>query len=64
MHEKLEARLRQLKGEHEAGLRMLAELEREQARVRETLLRISGAVQVLEEELGYAEAPAEPAMQA
>jgi hypothetical protein len=33
---------------------MLAELEAKQANLRETLLRISGAIQVLEEELARA----------
>ncbi len=37
---------------------MLADLEAKQANMRETLLRISGAIQVLEEELGKASQPA------
>ncbi|NEO62043.1 MAG: hypothetical protein F6J98_17015, partial [Moorea sp. SIO4G2] len=41
-----------LKSEYEAGQKMLAELEAKQANLRETLLRISGAIQVLEETLG------------
>ena len=36
---------------------MLAELEQKQRALRDTLLRISGAVQVLEEELGKAAEP-------
>jgi predicted nuclease with TOPRIM domain len=52
MREQLQSRLAQLKAEYEAGERMLAELEQKQRALRETLLRISGAVQVLEEELG------------
>ncbi len=40
---------------------MLAELEQKQRALRDTLLRISGAVQVLEEELGKAAEPAEAA---
>jgi chromosome segregation ATPase len=56
MRDQLEQRLKQLKAEFEAGQKMLAELEAKQANVRETLLRISGAIQVLEEELTKAEA--------
>jgi predicted nuclease with TOPRIM domain len=52
MYERLQTRLAQLKGEYEAGQQMLAELEQKQRNLRETLLRISGAIQVLEEELG------------
>lgn len=51
MREQLEQRLKQLRSEFEAGQKMLAELEAKQASVRETLLRISGAIQVIEEEL-------------
>lgn len=51
MRQKLEQRLEQLKAEFEAGQKMLTELEGQQANVRETMLRISGAIQVLEEEL-------------
>jgi len=51
MRQKLEQRLEQLKDEFEAGQKMLTELEAKQANVRETMLRISGAIQVLEEEL-------------
>jgi hypothetical protein len=49
MREQLEGRLNQLKAEFEAGQKMLADLEVQQARLRETMLRISGAMQVLEE---------------
>jgi len=59
MREQLEQRLKQLKAEFEAGQKMLAELEAKQASVRETLLRISGAIQVLEEELASANQSAE-----
>jgi hypothetical protein len=51
MREQLEQRLQSLKAEFDAGQKMLAELETKQNTVRQTLLRISGAVQVLEEEL-------------
>ena len=49
MREQLDQRLKQLKAEFEAGQKMLADLEAKQANVRETMLRISGAIQVLEE---------------
>jgi predicted nuclease with TOPRIM domain len=42
-------RLESLKKEFEAGQKRLSELEAEQAYVRETMLRISGAIQVLQE---------------
>jgi predicted nuclease with TOPRIM domain len=59
MRTQLEARLQQLKAEFEAGQHLLAELEAKQANLRETLLRISGAIQVLQEELDKAEQSAE-----
>ncbi|AOX02072.1 hypothetical protein BJP34_23890 [Moorena producens PAL-8-15-08-1] len=59
MKEKLEQRLQSLKSEYEAGQKMLAELEAKQANLRETLLRISGAIQVIEETLGEATDTAE-----
>jgi len=49
MKEQLEERLQALKSEYESGQRLLSELELKQANVRDTLLRISGAIQVLEE---------------
>ena len=59
MREQLQARLEELKREFELGQRRLQEVEAQAAALRETLLRISGAVQVLEEAL--AEAPADGA---
>jgi predicted nuclease with TOPRIM domain len=47
--EKLLSRLASLKKEFETGQARLRELEAEQTYVRETMLRISGAIQVLEE---------------
>jgi len=44
----LRKRLDELKKEFEVGQNRLRELDAEQAHVRETLLRISGAIQVLE----------------
>jgi hypothetical protein len=49
MREQMEARLNSLKTEFKAGQEILAELETRQANVRNTLVRISGAMQVLEE---------------
>ncbi len=49
MQEKIEARLAELRAEFESGQKMLAELDEKRDRLRESLLRISGAIQVLEE---------------
>ena len=49
MQQKLEQRLNDLKQEFESGQKMLADLEAQQADLQQTLLRISGAIQVLEE---------------
>jgi predicted nuclease with TOPRIM domain len=57
MKERLEQRLTKLKAEYEAGQKMLADLEAKAADLRETLLRISGAIQVLEEELDQTQEP-------
>lgn len=54
MREQLEKRLAELKTEFEAGQKMMAELEAKQANLRDTLLRISGAIQAIEEELAKA----------
>ncbi len=55
MREQLETRLQELKAEFESGQKMLAELDQKRANLEKTLLRISGAIQVLEEELKKAE---------
>ncbi len=55
MYDKLRQRLQVLKAEYESGQKVMAELEVKQASVRDTLLRISGAIQVLEEELADVE---------
>lgn len=49
MKEKIEQRLKALKAEFESGQKMLADAEAQQANLKTTLLRISGAIQVLEE---------------
>lgn len=63
MREQLEARLAALKNEYEVGQARLKELDAESTYVRETMLRISGAMQVLQEMLDAErqaqEAPAE-----
>lgn len=51
MREQLEKRLAELKSEFEAGQNMLADLERKRKELETTLLRISGAIQVIEEML-------------
>lgn len=54
MREKLERRLEELKKEFYAGKARMADLEEQQLTLQQTLLRISGAIQVLEEELTVA----------
>lgn len=49
MRDKLEERLRELRGELESGRALLDELETKRANLQSTLLRIAGAIQVLEE---------------
>jgi predicted nuclease with TOPRIM domain len=56
MKEQLEQRLKGLKSEFESGQKMLADLETQQATLKTTLLRISGAIQVLEELLSQEQA--------
>jgi ABC-type Fe3+-hydroxamate transport system substrate-binding protein len=54
MQEQLQRRVGELKAEQEKGQQVLAEMEAQQAELRQTLLRISGAIQVLEELLADA----------
>ena len=49
MQDQIEARLKELREQFQAGQGQLQELERQEAYLRETMLRISGAIQVLEE---------------
>lgn len=51
MNKIIKHRLESLKAEYEAGQKLLTEYEAKQQNLRETLLRISGAIQVLEEVL-------------
>ncbi|MFM2119497.1 MAG: hypothetical protein RL722_965 [Pseudomonadota bacterium] len=57
MRDKLTARLDLLRAEYANGQQTLHELERQATEVRETLLRISGAVQVLQEALSEEAGP-------
>ena len=59
MKEQMEQRLQQLRNEYETGQKMLADLEAKQLSLRETLLRIDGAIQVLEEVLEAETMPVE-----
>lgn len=52
MRDQIENRLRELRTEFEVGQKVMAELEVREANLRSTLLRIGGAMQVLEELLG------------
>lgn len=59
MRDQISERLHQLRTEFESGQKVLRELEQRQQDVRDTLLRIGGAIQVLEELLKN-EAPGGP----
>jgi predicted nucleic acid-binding Zn-ribbon protein len=58
MQEQLQIRLEELKKEFHAGQTRLQEMEDQERRLRETLFRIAGAIQVIEEELTKAQAGA------
>jgi hypothetical protein len=62
MREQVQARLQALKAEWATGQTKLRELELQQLRLREVLLRVRGAIQVLEEVLGQGkpEGPSPP----
>lgn len=49
MRESIDRRLKELKAEYETGQRMLAELVEKETQLRNTMMRIAGAMQVLEE---------------
>jgi len=61
MREQIESRLQSLLAEFKAGQEMLAELDAKQAHLRSSLLRISGAMQVLEELLSQEASVHQPA---
>lgn len=62
MSEQLEGRLKSLEMEFETGKKMLAELETRESDLRGTLLRISGAIQVLREFIPSTDGQAEPSV--
>jgi uncharacterized coiled-coil protein SlyX len=49
MRAQLEQRVTELESEYQAGQTMLADLDAQRADLQQTLLRISGAIQVLKE---------------
>jgi len=51
MKQQLEQRLKELRAEYASGQKALAELENKQTALRNTLIRINSAIQVIEEEL-------------
>ena len=55
MKQQLEQRLKELKAEYATGQKTLAELENRETNLKNALLRIKGAIQVLEEELSKPE---------
>ena len=49
MQATIETRLKELREEYASGQKVMAELQNRQADLHQTLMRISGAIQVLEE---------------
>ena len=64
MKQQIEDRLQALRAEYDSGETMLATMEAKQADIRRTLLRISGAIQVLEELLHDIPETVDPAARA
>lgn len=58
MRERLEQRLAELQNELSAGQKMQTELDEKRAQLQATMLRIAGAIQVIEEVLHAEPAPA------
>lgn len=55
MKQQLKQRLQQLQTEFESGQKLLTDLQTRETEVQKSLLRISGAIQVLKEELSKAD---------
>lgn len=60
MHERLQERLDELQSEFAAGQNTLADLDAKRSDLQQTLLRISGAIQVLTELLDTDDASRRP----
>ena len=60
MQDRMRERLQELRQEWNSGNQRLAQVEAEHQRIRETLLRIAGAIQVLEEELSSLDSDGSP----
>jgi predicted nuclease with TOPRIM domain len=60
MNDTLKQRLQSLQAEYEAGQKMLAELEAKRQSLTQTLLRIEGAMHVLQELIEQEGGPSEP----
>ena len=58
MHDEIQVRLDALRKEMEVGQQRMQDLERQLSQLRDTMLRISGAIQVLEELQAQAAPPA------
>ena len=58
MHDELQVRIDALRKEMEVGQQRMQDLERQLSQLRDTMLRISGAIQVLEELQEQAAPPA------
>lgn len=61
MKEVIEVRLNELREQFASGQSAMNDINRKQDELRATLLRISGAIQVLEELLGSGDGAAQPA---
>ena len=57
MQEQIQLRIEALRQELELGQQRMQDLERQLAQLRDTMLRISGAIQVLEELRAEADTP-------
>ena len=62
MKNNIQQRLQELRSEYQGGQKMLEELQQKQANLEPTLLRIAGAIQVLEELLAQEDQQASPGM--